>query len=57
MKKLYCEYCGELLDDGCDCAREAEQEHMALIEELEERQHDSGFYAFQDTMEMMRREQ
>ena len=57
MKKLYCEYCGELLENGCDCAREAEEERERTIEELEERQHDSGFYAFQDTMEIYRREQ
>ena len=36
--------------------REAAEEHERRIEELEERQHQSGFYAFQDRMEMFRRE-
>lgn len=27
-----------------------------MIEEIEERQHASGFYAFQDSLDMMRRE-
>ena len=56
MLKRYCPYCGGLLEDGCDCEREAAEEAQALIDELEERQHNSGFYAFQDTMEMYRRE-
>ena len=38
MKKLYCPYCGELLSEGCDCAREAAECEAELIEELEERQ-------------------
>jgi len=50
MKKLYCEYCGELLEDGCNCAQEAADRTQHLIEDLEERQHNSGFYAFQDEM-------
>lgn len=32
------------------------EERAELVERIEERQHDSGFYAFQDTMEMYRRE-
>lgn len=56
MKKLYCPYCGELLENGCDCEREAEEAKFELIEELEERQHQSGFYAFQDMLEMCRNE-
>ena len=39
----------ELLED-------IEQHRQQMIEEIEERQHASGFYSFQDTMEMMRRE-
>ena len=57
MEKLYCGYCGHPLSDGCECEYEAEMKKQLIIEELEERQHDSGFYAFQDTMEMYRREQ
>ena len=56
MKKLYCAYCGELLENGCDCEREAEEAKERLIEELEERQHANGFYAFQDLMQMRRNE-
>jgi hypothetical protein len=56
MKKLYCPYCGELLSDHCDCEREAAEERERMIEEQEERQHQSGFYAFQDLMEMWRNE-
>lgn len=36
--------------------REAAEERERFIEELEERQHESGFYAFQDRLEMFRRE-
>ena len=43
-------------DDEIDFA-EIERQRMEFIEELEERQHQSGFYAFQDMMEMRRREQ
>lgn len=35
---------------------EIELDRAAYIEELEERQHQSGFYEFQDLMEMRRRE-
>ena len=37
MKKLYCQYCGQLLDDGCNCARELQEAEEELIEQLEER--------------------
>lgn len=36
--------------------REAAEERELYIDELEERQHQSGFYAFQDRLEMYRRE-
>lgn len=36
--------------------RERMEAHERFVEELEERQHQSGFYAFQDKMEMFRRE-
>ena len=36
--------------------REAAEERERYIDELEERQHQSGFYAFQDRLEMYRRE-
>ena len=56
MKKQYCPYCGNPLENGCHCEEEAEREHEERIEELEERQHASGFYAFQDLLEMYKSE-
>lgn len=56
MKKQYCPYCGELLENGCDCERIAMEEQEMIIEELEEQQHNSGFYAFQDLIEIYRSE-
>ena len=53
----------ELLDeyeddeDISDLLQDLEERHLELIDELEERQHASGFYAFQDLMDMRRREQ
>ena len=46
-------------DDEVDIPRllrERAEAHEALVEEIEERQHQSGFYAFQDRLEMYRRE-
>ncbi len=48
----FCQYCGEPLENGCDCLREIEDYEKEMIEELEERQHQSGFYAFQDLMDI-----
>lgn len=56
MKKLYCPYCGELLEDGCDCAREAAEAEAEFIEEYETRPETLAGWAFEDRMEMMRRE-
>ena len=56
MKKLYCPYCGELLSNNCECGREAAEERERMIEEQEEYQHNSGFYAFQELIEMYRNE-
>ena len=36
--------------------RDYAEERERYIEDLEERQHDSGFYSFQDTLWMYRRE-
>ena len=38
MKKMFCPYCGELLENSCDCEREAAEAEADLIEKLEERQ-------------------
>jgi len=54
MKKRYCEYCGALLSDGCDCEKEIEQEKEELIEELENRQELA--YQEQERLEWLRNE-
>ena len=56
MRKLCCPYCGQRLEDGCECESEASEYENELIEELEERQNQGGFYAFQDMMDAWRRE-
>lgn len=33
MKKLYCQYCGEPLEDKCDCEREAAESRDQFIED------------------------
>lgn len=40
-----------------ELARDMAEYERERLEELEERQHQSGFYAFQDLMDMRRREQ
>lgn len=42
--------------DLAEILREQEERRQRLIEEIEERQHNNGFYTFQDTLEMYRRE-
>lgn len=56
MTKIFCPYCGEPLTNNCDCEFEAAMEEERMIREIEERQHDSGFYAFQDLIDAYRRE-
>ena len=50
------EYRCEREDFVKEYLRDAEQAHNEYIELLEEEQHKSGFYVFQDKMEMWRRE-
>ena len=38
MMKMYCPYCGKLLEEGCECERLAYEEHESMMEEVEERQ-------------------
>ena len=54
MEKQFCPYCGSHITDRCRCEREAAEEAAEAIEALEERQHQSGFYAFQDMMDSRR---
>lgn len=42
--------------DLCELERELEERRQERIAELEERQENNGFYAFQDAMENWRRE-
>lgn len=56
MKPRFCQYCGQPLSEQCGCAREVAEYEAERIEELEEYQHKSGFYAFQDQMENWRNE-
>ena len=56
MRKIFYPYCGEPLTNNCDGEFEAAMEEEEMIEEIEERQHDSGFYAFQDLIDISRRE-
>ena len=42
--------------DLAEILREQEERRARLIEEIEERQHNNGFYTFQYTLEMYRRE-
>ena len=60
LRPRFCPYCGTSLEYGYNCENrceaEAEEERERIIEELEERQHQSGFYVFQDLMEMYRSE-
>lgn len=56
MTKIFCPYCGEPLVNNCNCEIEAAMEEEELRERVEERQHDSGFYAFQDLIDMYRKE-
>lgn len=56
MKKKFCQYCGEPLENRCECEKEVAEWEEEQREKLEERQHKSGFYAFQDLMETWRNE-
>ena len=61
MEKLYCSYCGELLEDGCDCERiaaeEAELRREQFIEDYENRPETQAGWAQQDLIDLRRREQ
>ena len=50
--KRFCPYCGALLTDGCECARELAEYEEELIAELEERQLATAWQ--QDLIDMRR---
>lgn len=56
MTKQFCPYCGLLLSAGCECERIAAEEHEAFIEEYENRPDVQAGWAFQDMLDMRRRE-
>ena len=56
MKKLFCEYCGELLSDKCDCNRELELARLDFIEALEESPESQLGYQYQDMIDSYRME-
>jgi hypothetical protein len=57
MRKLYCEYCGEMLDFNCGCLRELEEERKQFIEDYENSPETLYGWAQQDLIDMRRREQ
>ena len=52
MKKLYCPYCGQLLEEGCDCEREAAEYERERFAELEERSLENAWQ--QDIIDLYR---
>ena len=56
MTKLYCSYCGKPLAEGCDCEHIAAEEHERFIEEYENRPDVQAGWAFQDMLDLRRRE-
>lgn len=56
LYKRFCEYCGQPLSAGCDCAAIVAEQHERFIEEYESRPDVQAGWAFQDHLDMMRRE-
>lgn len=56
MKKVYCTYCGELLEDGCTCERDAAEEMAQFIEDYENSPETQRGWTQQDLIDMRRRE-
>ncbi len=56
MKKTYCAYCGELLEDGCTCERDAVEETQQVIEDYENSPETHLGWAQQDLIDSYRRE-
>lgn len=57
MKPKYCEYCGQLLSEGCECHREVAEYEANLVDELENRPETQYGWYQQDLIDMRRREQ
>lgn len=56
MKKIYCEYCGQPLTEGCDCQREAAEAVAEFIEDYENRPDVQYGWAQQDLIDSYRME-
>lgn len=56
MKPIYCQYCGELLENRCGCLRELAEYEAERIEEYENRPETQAGYVFEDKMDMWRNE-
>lgn len=56
MKKLYCEYCGKPLEEGCDCERQAQEESERFIDEYESRPDVAYGWYQQDMIDLRRME-
>ena len=56
MKRKFCEYCGELLENKCDCLYELSLYEEELIDELENRPETQLGWRQQDLIDMRRRE-
>lgn len=56
MRKRFCEYCGDLLENKCDCPRELEEAREQRIRDYEDRPETQHGWRQQDLIEMHRRE-
>lgn len=56
MQKLYCEYCGEPLENRCGCLRELAEYEAQLIEDYENSPETHYGWYQQDLIDMHRRE-
>lgn len=56
MKKMYCQYCGSLLTENCECERIAQEEHERFLEDYYNDPMVQEGWRQQDIIDMYRRE-
>jgi hypothetical protein len=56
IKKQYCPYCGNHIDDGCECEKEISLSRAEFIEEYENRPDVLQGWRQQDMIDMRKRE-
>ena len=56
MKKMFCEYCGELLSNGCDCHLALEELAKSALEDYYNDLEVQRGWAQQDLIDTYRRE-